>query len=254
MRIVIADEHRVFAEAVTSLLKMAGHQVVACATELDVAAKIIESEQVDACVMDLSLPGAAQFSSLKGLVARAPGTAFVVLADSADAESLASAIAAGVRGVALKSDDFVEILRVLTGAASGRASSRVAGSAVLSLSAQTGLRPRGRARQGHERAQFLTQREREALARLVRGESTTSMARSMGVRVSTARSHVDAVLTKLNAHSRLEAVAYAVREGLVDVDSPTDFEESDNGGSRAVGDLCLSGCLSSMTTGSSGRA
>jgi hypothetical protein len=34
----------------------------------------------------------------------------------------------------------------------------------------------------------------------------------------------------------LEAVAYAVREGLVDVDSPTNFEEWDNGGSRAVGD------------------
>jgi DNA-binding NarL/FixJ family response regulator len=38
----------------------------------------------------------------------------------------------------------------------------------------------------------------------------------MGVAVSTARTHIDAVLSKLGAHSRLEAVAYAVREGLVD--------------------------------------
>ena len=110
-----------------------------------------------------------------------------------------------------------------------------AGGAVLSLSAQTGLGGRSRSQQGHGRAQFLTQREREALARLVRGESTTSMARSMGVRVSTARSHVDAVLTKLGTHSRLEAVAYAVREGLVDVDWPTDFGDWDDDGSRAVG-------------------
>lgn len=236
MRLVIADAHRVFAAALTSLLKMAGHDIVGCATDLAGAARLIEREQVDACVMDLGFAGSGPLSGIDRLVARAPRTAFVVLAESADSASLAGALAAGVRGAALKSDDFVEILRVLTGATSGRAANRVAGSAVLSLSARTALGPRSRSPRGHERAQFLTQREREALARLVRGESTTSMARSMGVRVSTARSHVDALLTKLGAHSRLEAVAYAVREGLVDVDWPTDHDDWDGDGSRAVGD------------------
>jgi DNA-binding NarL/FixJ family response regulator len=65
-------------------------------------------------------------------------------------------------------------------------------------------------------AQFLTEREWEALGRLVRGQSTAAIAGAMGVAVSTARTHIDAVLSKLGAHSRLEAVAYAVREGLVD--------------------------------------
>ena len=65
-------------------------------------------------------------------------------------------------------------------------------------------------------SQFLTEREWEALGRLVRGESTEVIARAMDVRISTARTHIDAVLCKLGAHSRLEAVAYAVREGLVD--------------------------------------
>lgn len=236
MRIVIATAHRVFAEALTSLLKMAGHEIVGCATDLGAAARLIAREQVDACVMDLGMPGTGQLSGIERVVAGAPRTAFVVLAESAQSEGIAAAVSVGVRGVALKSDDFVEILRVLTGATSSRASSRGAGSAVLSLSAQTGLRRRSRGSRGHDRAQFLTQREWEALARLVRGESTTAMARSMGVRVSTARSHVDAVLTKLCAHSRGEAVAYAVREGLVDVDWPADFEDWDNDGSRAVGD------------------
>jgi DNA-binding NarL/FixJ family response regulator len=236
MRIVIADAHRVFAEALTSLLRLAGHDVVACVTEPDTAARLIEREQVDVCVMDLGLPGTGPFGGIEQIVARAPRTAFVVLAEIADSECLAEAMVAGVRGMALKSDDFVEILRVLTGASSGRAANRVAGHAVLSLSAQTLLGPRRRYRRGDERARFLTQREREALARLVRGESTTSMARSMGVRVSTARSHVDAVLTKLGAHSRVEAVAYAVREGLVDVDWPADFGNWHDDGSRAVGD------------------
>jgi two-component system nitrate/nitrite response regulator NarL len=238
MRIVIAAAHRVFAEALTSLLKLAGHEIVGCATELDAAAGIIKREQVDACVMDLRLPGASHRGAIARVVARAPRTAFVVLAEAADAESLPGVVSAGVRGVALKSDDFVEILRVLTGATSSRASSRGARGAVLSLAAQSGLgnRNRNRSRQGDERAQFLTQRERETLARLVQGESTTAIARSMGVRVSTARSHVDAVLTKLGAHSRLEAVAYAVRERLVDVDVPASVEDWESDGSRAVSD------------------
>jgi hypothetical protein len=46
----------------------------------------------------------------------------------------------------------------------------------------------------------------------------------MGVRVSTARTHVNAVLTKLGVHSRLEAVAVAVREALVDIDEFIDIE------------------------------
>ncbi len=55
------------------------------------------------------------------------------------------------------------------------------------------------------------------LARLVYGENTTSMATSMGVRLSTLRTHIDSVLIKLGVHSRLEAVAYAVREGIIEV-------------------------------------
>jgi two-component system nitrate/nitrite response regulator NarL len=43
------------------------------------------------------------------------------------------------------------------------------------------------------------------------------MARSMGVRLSTLRTHIDSVLIKLGVHSRLEAVAYAVREGIIEV-------------------------------------
>jgi two-component system nitrate/nitrite response regulator NarL len=231
MRIVIADAHQVFAEALTSLLRRAGHEIVGFATALDAAAAIVEREQVDACVMDISLPGAGVPGAVARVTARAQRTAFVVLAESADVQGLAGMLGAGVRGVALKSDEFIEILRVMTGATSSRASSR---GAVLSMAAQTSVSPSRRSRSADDRAQFLTQRELEALARLVRGQSTTAIARSMGVRVSTARSHVDAVLTKLGAHSRLEAVAYAVREGLVDIDwSAGDW---DGDASHAIGD------------------
>ena len=88
---------------------------------------------------------------------------------------------------------------------------------MLSLSAQAAHRPVRHSTRYPALDHLLTPREREVLARLVRGEGTTRMARSMGVQLSTARTHIDSVLIKLGVHSRLEAVAYAVREGIIDV-------------------------------------
>jgi two-component system, NarL family, nitrate/nitrite response regulator NarL len=234
MRIVICDGHRVFADALASLLRSAGHDVAGTVLDLhDVVGMLGEGEAAgaDGCVVDLRPSRSGRRPGIGRVIADVPGTAFVALTGSADPSSLRHAIAAGVRGVALKGDDFGEFLRVLTeavashtaaaaaarspAARSPAARSPEAGPVILSSSARAVLRRGDGLAAGP--SQFLTEREREALGRLVRGESTAGMARAMGVRVSTARTHIDAVLCKLGAHTRLEAVAYAVREGLVDV-------------------------------------
>lgn len=224
MRIVICDGHRVFADALASLLQSAGHEVAGTALDLDEAVGMLavgHGEPVEACIIDLRQPRSGRSPDIGRVIADSPGSAFIALTGSADPSSLRHAIAAGVRGVALKGDDFGEFLRVLTGAVASRgataaeASSPEAGPVIVSSSARAVLKRGDGLAAGP--SQFLTEREREALGRLVRGESTAGMARAMGVRVSTARTHIDAVLCKLGAHTRLEAVAYAVREGLVDV-------------------------------------
>jgi two-component system, NarL family, nitrate/nitrite response regulator NarL len=214
LRIVIADTHRVFASALESLLRRSGHDVVGYAVALEAAAEAVVSEQADACVFDADMPD--EPGATGAAIARSPGSAFVALADSPESPGLGQALSAGVHGAALKSDDFVEFMRVLTGAC-GRAARRQAGGPVLSLSAHAARRTAQSCPRYPALAQSLTPREREVLARLVHGESTTSMARSMGVRLSTTRTHVDSVLIKLGVHSRLEAVAYAVREGIINV-------------------------------------
>jgi two-component system nitrate/nitrite response regulator NarL len=216
LRVVIADAHRVFAAALESLLNRSGHDVVGCVVGLDAAVELTLREQADACILDLGLASNSGTGALSEAMAGSPGTAFVVLADSPDSGGFAATLAAGVHGAALKTDDFVEVLRVLTGAAA-RLGRRPAGGVVLSLSAQAAHRPVRRSSRYPALDHLLTPREREVLARLVYGESTPSMARSMGVRLSTLRTHIDSVLIKLGVHSRLEAVAYAVREGIVEV-------------------------------------
>jgi two-component system, NarL family, nitrate/nitrite response regulator NarL len=216
LRIVIADAHRIFAGALESLLRRSGHDVVDCVGALDAVMKVIAREHPDACVLDAGLPGNCQPGALREAMAGSPRTAFVVLADSPESAGFVGALAAGVHGAALKTDDFVEVLRVLTGAA-GRMARLTAGGTVLSLSAQAAHRPVRRSRRYPALDHLLTPREREVLVRLVHGESTASMAGSMGVRLSTTRTHIDSVLIKLGVHSRLEAVAYAVREGIIDI-------------------------------------
>ena len=214
MRIVIADPHRAFAGALESLLRRSDHKVVGYAAALDAATRAVARKQADACVFDADL--ACEPGAIERAMAVAPGAAFIVLADSPESAGLDIAIAAGAHGVALKTDDFVEFMRVLNGAWA-RAARRSNVGAVLSLSALAARR-RTRSGPGHPPlAESLTPREHEVLARLVRGESTTSMARSMGVRLSTTRTHVDSILIKLGVHSRLEAVAYAVKEGIIAV-------------------------------------
>jgi two-component system, NarL family, nitrate/nitrite response regulator NarL len=216
MRVVICDVHRVFADALASLLRAEGHDIAGSVVDPGEAAVVLGRAPADACVIDLRRPHPEKRPEIEKLVASFPGTAFVALSGSADPSSLRHAMAAGVRGVALKGDDFGEFLRVLTEAVAiqSRGSAR-SEPVILSASARSALwRGEGVAA---GRSQFLTERERETLGRLVRGESTAGIARAMGVRISTARTHIDAVLYKLGAHSRLEAVAYAVREGIVDI-------------------------------------
>jgi len=212
MRIVICDAHRVFADALASLLRAAGHEIAGSVLDLDQATELLSREPIEACVIDLRAPDPGKRPEIEKVVAGFPDTAFIALSGSADPSSLRHAMTSGVQGVAMKGDDFGEFVRVLTEAVPNRGSSRAQ---VLSSSARAALRRGEGAAAGP--AQFLTDRERETLARLVRGESTADMAEAMGVRVSPARTHIDSVLSKLGAHSRLEAVAYAVREGLVDM-------------------------------------
>ena len=63
---------------------------------------------------------------------------------------------------------------------------------------------------------YLTASERQCLELLVEGQDTAAMVASLGVSAATVRTHVQALLTKLGVHSRLEAAAFAVQHGLLD--------------------------------------
>src|SRR3569833_2832563 len=210
MKVVICDDHAVFADSLAMVLGESGHDVVGVAYSPDAARRLLRSAPADICLIDLQFPDGSALDNLPELVRSAPATRFVVLSGSIDGDLLDAALAAGVRGFAHKGQQAGEIVAMLA---------RVhAGDVVVAAGngSRMPLRPRSEAQR---LAHYQTPREREVLIRLVRGENTATLARTMKITRSTARSHVQSVLTKLGVHSQREAVIAAARHGLVSVNT-----------------------------------
>jgi DNA-binding NarL/FixJ family response regulator len=213
MRFLICDDHKVFADSLALLIERSGWQIAGIATDPDEAAGILSEGGIDVCLMDLSFPAGSVLERLSEMCASAPKTKFVVLTGFADAPTLEAVIASGVQGVAHKGNEVADLLNLLRTVIAG---GRVMRPALLSMSTQ---RPPSSQSTAWRLASFLTMREREVLCSLVRGANIVSLAKELGVARSTARSHVQSVLTKLGVHSQREAVIVAARHGLVSVDT-----------------------------------
>lgn len=214
MKVVICDDHRLFAEALAVVLRGVGHHVVACVSSPDQAIATVIDDEIDICLMDLHFPNldtseGSGVDAVARIVAHSPRTRVVVVSASSDPEELSRAVHAGARGLAAKDDDIHRVVDTMERVFAGDIVLRAPGlppgvvfpaKAAIDRNALT---------------RFLTPREREVLERLVAGQSTAELARAMGVRYSTARTHIQNTLAKLGVHSKLEAVAFAVSNRVV---------------------------------------
>ena len=212
MRVVICDDHRLFAEAMAVVLSSRGHEVVGCAATPAEAVSLVESHPTDICVMDLQFPRDSGLTGTTAVLSASPETRVVVLTGTSDPTVLAQAVRIGAQGIAVKDDDVGCLVETLERVHAGEVvfKARI-------LQAAYAVGPQSKERSP---AQFLTPREREVLERLVRGESTATLAAGMGVQYSTARTHIQNTLTKLGVHSKLEAVAFAISNGVVALEPP----------------------------------
>ena len=208
MRILVCAGHPVFGESLGHLLTMRGHQVVSVVGDPRAAMTILGEQSVDVAVIDLPT-AVASVESLAELCLAAPETAVVLLTEEADRTLLRSAGAAGLRAVAEKRQPFAEIIELLE---------RVHAGAEVSDPPRTHTEPAELPKRDRDirwLAEFLTPRERQVLSALVCGEDTAKLAVSMGISATTVRCHVQSVLSKLGAHSRLEVATRVVRAGMV---------------------------------------
>jgi two-component system nitrate/nitrite response regulator NarL len=201
------DDHRLFAESLGAVLRWRGHQVL-WAGNPEEALTVATSNAPDVCLMDLLFPGRTGVQAIRQMIGVSPSTRVIVLSACSDIAVLTEAMDAGAIGFAAKDDGVDRVLHLIDRVQGGDVSPRIGTLKDLV----------GRRQANASVGPALTWREREVLTHLARGESTSAVAQRLGLRYSTARTHIQNVLAKLDTHSRLEAVATAVQQGLVTVE------------------------------------
>ena len=203
MRVMVCDDHRLVAESVALVLELSGHEVVAIVDEPEAALRVLETDDVEVCVMDLQYREGDGCSVIASMTARHPDVRVVVLSGHLAQEGIDAIREAGAAGWAVKRGDLDSLVQLVVG---GGADATAAENEVIDRWERDPI------------ARFITPREREVLEGVARGESTAAMARRFGVSRATVRTHVQNVLSKLGVHSRLEAVAYATGRSLIEYD------------------------------------
>lgn len=192
------------AEAMTLAMERADDiEIVARARSIATALTEVRDFSPDVVLLDRRLPDGDAIDAIGALSEF--GARVLVLTGEATSTVAARVAEAGGCGLVLKSAGLDELEDAVRRVADGEV---VFGAEFLAgvLSRLT----------GRTRSATLTARERQALGLLADGASTAEVARRLGVAVNTARNHVQRVLEKLGARSKLEAVAIARREGILD--------------------------------------
>jgi two-component system nitrate/nitrite response regulator NarL len=214
VRLIICDDQRILVESLAVAFHARGHDVVAATTTPEECLRAVAEKHPDVCLLDLYIPGPEDgLETARAIRARHAGTRVLILSGMADPLTLARAIDVGVAGIIRKDQTVDKIMAALLQVA--EEGSVFQPGLVREVVRHLAL-PRGK-----EPGNYLTSREVEVLRRIVDGESTKQMARSMQIADSTVRTYAQNVLTKLGAHSRLEASAIAIRTRLVD-DTPAE--------------------------------
>ncbi len=204
MNLAICDDHQTFIESLQSLLGDRGHRVIGWSkSPHDTVA--LTSPGVEIIIIDLQYPGIGGSEAIEIVRANVSSIPIVILTASLDIEVIEQAFEAGANGAVLKTEGIEELEAVLlkVEAAVSGASRPDSDLKVRSRQVQAMRKRRPRRKPGPR----MTDRESEVLEGLVSGRSTAEIARSMGVEISTVRTHVQHLLVKFDAHSRLELVA-----------------------------------------------
>ncbi|MBV8528556.1 MAG: response regulator transcription factor [Candidatus Dormibacteraeota bacterium] len=206
IRVLIVEDHRMFSEALRAALDTSDDIAVTAA--MDTATSGVEEakrSRPDVVLMDYRLPDGDGVDAARRIKQVLPDTKIVMLSGTLDDTVLREAIQAGCSGYLTKGHAIEELILAV------RAAHR--GEALISPQMLSRLLDRAsdRTRPGAD----LTSRETEVLRLLADGLSNQAIAERLGIRLATVRNHVQSVIEKLEAHSKLEAVATALRLGLI---------------------------------------
>jgi len=212
MRIVLGDGQRLFIDALATALTQNRMTVAALATSQQEVLAAVARHQPDICLMATRFSRYGSFGVLGVICARYPQVKVVMLADSADPAAASDVVNRGAAGLIRKDQHLSEIVRTLAEVGAGVRSVDTG----LTHPQPRELNPRV-ASESDWLLRLLTLREQEVMMLMMEGQSTKQIARSLVISLSTTRTHIQSVLVKLGAHSRLEATSMVARSCLIGI-------------------------------------
>jgi two-component system, NarL family, nitrate/nitrite response regulator NarL len=204
--VVLADDHVVFVEALAAALERHGFTVRAVAFSAAQVIRVVHRVRPMVCLLDRHFTDGDGVDVVARLRVASPATKVVLLSADRDPDGVTRAFAAGAAAYLHKSRTLAALTNAIGRILRDEVVTDLPAVAPRAVPGVTARRL----------ADHLTEREWDCLALLVDGLDTTAMAARLGVSRATVRTHVQALLTKLGVHSRLEAASFAVRHRLLD--------------------------------------
>ena len=167
------------------------------------ALEAIARLQPEVVIMDVRLPGIDGISAVKRIQQVAPSVETVMFSAYGDKRLLSDALAAGARGYVMKGSPPEDLLRAIRTVSGGKAFVDPSLSPALLISQATADAP-------------LSEREREILQLLAEGYHTEEVARRIGLSAETVKSDTKRAIQKLEADTRVHAVAIALRQSMIE--------------------------------------
>jgi two-component system, NarL family, response regulator len=201
IRVILADDHPVVRDGLAAIVnQQPDMQVVAEAGDGEQAMALYEKHLPDVMVLDLRMPKRDGVSVVQGVLESHPKARLLIITTYDGDEDIFRSLSQGAKGYLLKDAPRQEILSAIRAVAQDRSytSSGVAAKALQRMGKPS-----------------LTQREVDVLQLLAQGRSNKDIARRLEITEGTAKTHVKAILSKLDAISRTEAVAVAHKRGLI---------------------------------------
>ncbi|MGN6302699.1 MAG: response regulator [Angustibacter sp.] len=216
IRVLVADDHALYRRGLEMVLSAEeGIEIVGEAGDGAEAIRRVEELLPDVVLMDIRMPRRSGIEACTAIKDVVPSTKIVILTISDEESDLYEAVRAGANGYLLKDVPGEEIAAGIRAVAEGQSliSPSMASKLLTEFAAMI--------KKSEERPQLpvprLTDRELEVLKLVARGLANRDIAKELYISENTVKNHVRNILEKLQLHSRMEAVVYAVREKILDL-------------------------------------
>ncbi|MCK9897031.1 response regulator transcription factor [Frankia sp. AgB32] len=217
IRVLVVDDHELFLQGLQTVLEIEEDiSVVGRAGDGQEALTLASGTLPDIVLMDVRMPGRDGIAAAGAIRRAVPRTRIVMLTVSDEESDLFEAIKAGAVGYLLKTIPPHEVAGAVRAVHNGQ--SLISPSMASKLMVEFATMARGTEDRPRAPAPHLTARELEVLKLVAEGRANREIARKLFISENTVKNHVRNILDKLQLHSRMEAVMYAVRQGLFDIE------------------------------------